>query len=213
MEKELNILVLDILGKSKTPIPTNHIVKELNDKNVKKSDVNKILYALEKQKQVVKIEGIPPLWFIDSKDLHVEKKQDVLEENKPKTFIFIDCDNSPCLREASYYVDDNSKTCIYALASPQYNNFVPESHKNITFQKLMEDEVRPSIISCMFGAKIAEIFYQKEIGKYLKFIIVSKDKVAHTISYVYENCYNKSNYNHEFIVIDNGWEGLRIHLE
>lgn len=119
-EKILKILQTYTVGVCTTQI-VKDILNGLKWEQGLKSAVNRALYAMEKEELVYKIDATPPLWRIrvssPSNEVAAAKG-----ENRQLTIVYIDVDNSPCLKEAVDYAKDN--VFVVAFASPAYNHFV-----------------------------------------------------------------------------------------
>lgn len=213
MEANLSSTIVDILEKSGRELSANDVLKQLKVTNdqIKKADVNKILYQLFDQKKVTKIEGSPPRWLVKSENNNIEvvdntnnsQLVDLDNEEGILTHVFIDVDNSPCLKEASVYAKDNVH--IWSYASPNYNNYKPETTQNLNFVQASNDQVLPSVIQAKFAMLITKItqFYTKS-----QFILVSKDKFLHTLVKLH---YNEFGINYQ--IITQGWQELKLLLE
>lgn len=171
--------------------------------------VNKILYRIEKNSIVSRDTSTPPAWKLsvssNENNLPVQSK-----ESSPMMYVFIDVDNSPCLKEACYYASPNVK--IYAYASSAYNNYRPASNqKDVTFYQLKADEDGRDAADARFCMSMTCIAITEEEDKSVagsQFIVVSKDKTLHTYARVHHQIYGIL-----YQIVTNSWEGLREILE
>lgn len=168
---------------------------------------NRNLYLMEKEGLVVRRDGTPPLWSLATgRATAATPKPGTIR--KDTAHVFIDVDNSPCLKEAEPYATD--ATFIYVYASPAYNHHKPAPNPKIDYHQLKSDEDHPSAADVMFGMKMSEICFKcaKEDLPSLVFIVVSKDKILHTMVKMHH-----ARYGFSYVIVQNGWEGLREYLE
>jgi hypothetical protein len=178
-----------------------------------KSIVNKHLYALEKKKEVAKIDGTPPLWYRVA-TIVVEVANDDNEVKHDMTYVYVDVDNTHCLQEVVQYA--SSEVNVVAYASPAYNHFIPEvGTPHVLFEKLSSDLGGRDAADVMFCMHMSTtciknrdpLFPQQNISN-ITFIIASKDKSLSTAGRMHAYKYGVKS-----ITVTDGWEDLRTYLE
>lgn len=177
-----------------------------------KSNVNKLLYAMEKERLVAKIDGTPPRWFKQiirvnvEENVHSPKITSKKSKSQEWTYVYIDVDNSPCLKEAMPYA--KGKTILVSYASPAYNHYIPEVSENVIFKRLsanMNDQKNAAdVLFCMHMSKTCI----EKSGDKLTFLIVSKDKLLLTCGKMHAE-----NFGIEYIPLTDGWNDLKMYLE
>lgn len=202
-------VILRILESSKKPLSVKDIIKQagLNVQGNRKT-FNSELYSMERKETVTRHEGTPPLWSLPNQ----EEEKLVVDVGKSSPYpvdaihVMIDVDNSPCLREAEPYAED--LVYIWAYASPAYNHYAPESSSQLCFHKLESDEDLPSAADVRFCMRMTELCLEAADSQALTFIIVSKDKILHTMVKLHAKRWGC-----QYEIVQNSWEGLRVHLE
>jgi len=175
------------------------IIKRLEWETNKKTKilVKSTLAVLLKQERVEKRNGSPNLW----------RKSQI---RRPIiTHVFIDVDNSPCLKEAVEELE-NEDTKLWAYASPAYNHYVPgQTIDSVHFEKLSPaNGLMSSAADAMFGMKMTELCMHAALfSRRLVFIVVSKDKILATMAKLHAQIYPEIVIKHTIVV--DGWNGLK----
>jgi hypothetical protein len=206
----------DILDKlppqHQSPISTAELLKRLFGTKWEmgtKSIINKALYRLEKEKKTAHLEGTPPLWYriIDIPIIDVTNNNNATPSGS--VIIFVDVDNSHCLKEACAYASPSIQ--IIAYASPAYNHYVPPADSaNIKFEKLTSDLGGRDAADVMFIMEMTDICSKRKQNPphNLTFLIVSKDKLLHSAGKMHEHKFGI-----KAVTITDGWEELKTYLE
>jgi hypothetical protein len=93
------------------------IVKALDHQNVPKKQINAVLYDLERQNEAQKSNTFPPVWKLSAQQERIEVEEPHLS-SRFERHVFIDADNSPCLKKVEKYAKND--TFITAYVSPMY---------------------------------------------------------------------------------------------
>jgi hypothetical protein len=170
-----------------------------------KSIVNKILYALEKQKLVFRIEGTPPKWFKVVQEKQLTRKDNDVVEKQHVIYVYIDQVNYQCLEQAVSYAGDNVN--LIAFFSSLHVGLVPPNNvAGVTFEMFdSEDHARESreIKYCMHMTKVCE----NRDPSLCTFIVASRNKVIQLMAQEHQRKYGVEVFNVQ------DWEELKTHLE
>ncbi len=202
--QSINLLydaILEVLGSNRKP--SKRLVAPLRELNfdVKKSDVNKALYTMLKNKRVIKYDGTPPMW--QNADIK-EPEPDV--RTGERMYVMIDVANSPCFEEASKYASEAVR--IHAIAPLEYNGYKGSEVGYTYFNQLKTKSTGAVAISfCKHMTQICKLQEINSTGKPIdiSFLVVSKDKTMATVAEIVASEYSE--------VLTNGWDDLRLHLE
>jgi hypothetical protein len=81
-----------------------------------------VLYDLERQNEAQKSNTFPPVWKLSGSELTQQQENIEVEEPRLRSrferHVFIDADNSPCLKKVEKYAEND--TFITAYVSPMY---------------------------------------------------------------------------------------------
>ena len=208
-DDQIKTIIQDTL-RGKKPMSVKDIVRDQKsnlDMRIYKPRFNRNLYLMEKNGVVLREDSTPPLWSLVNNSVE-EPVNTGNNTRKNTTHVFIDVDNSPCLDKAAGYAKDDCY--VYAYASPAYNHHKPKSTQNLEYYQLTSDEDLPSAADVRFGMKMSELCLTASPGdaETMFFLVVSKDKILHTMVKMHEAVYGFN-----YIIVQNGWDGLREHLE
>lgn len=179
------------------------IVKKLQDKNIKKSDVNSILYKLKNEGKVEKSDSSPPLWIkISSKE--TKNSSDSDEEDRTTTVVFLDVGNSHCQMETVKYASSN--VVVYGFVPLGFGGEIPENDRSVNFTILEEGQN----IAIAMAVRITTLVCALEsVKRPSEILIVSKSNMFDGI----ESMLNLTSKLAKITIIKNGWEGLKLYLE
>ena len=200
---ELETQISTFLDKQDDWVSAKDIISglKLNVRKDKKR-INSCLYSGQKKDIFKRQDGTPPLWRSHPFKGRIE--DETSEEGR--TIIFIDVDNSPCLKKAEPYAKDS--IFIEAYASPAYNHHKPHNTPNLKFEHLDSGDNLPSAADVLFGMSMTEHCVKAADPSDLYFIIVSKDKLLKTQAFMHNKRYGC-----DYVIIEKGWNELREYLE
>jgi hypothetical protein len=178
------------------------ICKKLQDKSIKKSDVNSVLYKLKNEGKVEKHDSSPPMWTkIGSKEL---KNSSDSDEEDSITAVFLDVGNSHCQMDAARYVAPN--VVLYGFVPLGFGGEIPVNNTCVNFTILEEGQN----VAIAMAVRIATLVSALEsVKRSSHIIIVSKSNMFEGI----ESMLSLISKLAQITIIKNGWEGLKLYLE